>query len=206
MNLSLLPLFIVTFFFVSITPGLCMTLAMTLGMTVGLKRTLWMMAGELLGVAIIATAAAIGVAAILLSHPTLFTVFKYLGGAYLAFMGIQMWLSKGKMAIKLESLEEETASKLELALQGFLTAIANPKGWAFFITLLPPFLSPDSSLIFQLLILITIIVILEFICLIVYASGGQSLRLILNKKNNLSLLNKLSGSLLIAVGFWLAFG
>ncbi len=49
-KLSLLSVFIPTFLFVSITPGLCMTLAMVLGMTQGVRRTLWMMAGELVGV------------------------------------------------------------------------------------------------------------------------------------------------------------
>ncbi len=49
MNSALLGLFIPTFFFVSITPGMNMTLALTLGMSVGYRRTLWMMVGELLG-------------------------------------------------------------------------------------------------------------------------------------------------------------
>lgn len=55
MNTALLGMFIPTFFFVSITPGMCMTLALTLGMSVGYKRTLWMMAGELVGVGLVAT-------------------------------------------------------------------------------------------------------------------------------------------------------
>ncbi len=49
-------------FFVSVTPGMCMTLSMTLGMTIGVRRTFWMMAGELLGVGLVAAAAVIGVA------------------------------------------------------------------------------------------------------------------------------------------------
>lgn len=54
---SVLFVFIPTFFFVSITPGMCMTLAMTLGMSIGIRRTIWMMIGELIGVSIVATAA-----------------------------------------------------------------------------------------------------------------------------------------------------
>lgn len=46
-DFALLAVFIPTFFFVSITPGMCMTLAMTLGMSIGVRRTLWMMLGEL---------------------------------------------------------------------------------------------------------------------------------------------------------------
>ena len=54
-NLSLLGLFIPTFLFVSITPGMCMTLALTVGISQGVRRALWMMLGELLGVALVAT-------------------------------------------------------------------------------------------------------------------------------------------------------
>ena len=53
-DFALLAVFIPTFFFVSITPGMCMTLAMTLGMSIGVRRTLWMMLGELVGVALVA--------------------------------------------------------------------------------------------------------------------------------------------------------
>ena len=145
MSLALLSVFVPTFFFVSITPGMCMTLAMTLGMTIGVKRSLWMMLGELTGVGLVALLSSIGVAALLLNYPTFFVLFKYAGGAYLAYLGVQMWLSRGKMAIKTEE-NTRPASVFELISQGFVTAIANPKGWAFFVALLPPFLQADEPL------------------------------------------------------------
>ena len=88
LDLAVLAVFIPTFFFVSITPGMCMTLAMTLGMSVGVRRTLWMMVGEVLGVATVAIAAVIGVASIMLNYPELFAFLKYLGGAYLIYLGL----------------------------------------------------------------------------------------------------------------------
>ena len=91
LDLAVLAVFIPTFFFVSITPGMCMTLAMTLGMSVGVRRTLWMMVGEVLGVATVAIAAVIGVASIMLNYPDLFAFLKYLGGAYLIYLGVNMW-------------------------------------------------------------------------------------------------------------------
>ena len=51
---------------------MCMTLAMTLGISVGYKKTLWMMWGELLGVAIVAVAAVLCVAKVMLSYPSVF--------------------------------------------------------------------------------------------------------------------------------------
>ncbi|AYA64862.1 MULTISPECIES: LysE family translocator [unclassified Alteromonas] len=204
MNTGLLSVFIPTFFFVSVTPGMCMTLAMTLGMSIGVKRALWMMLGELAGVGLVATLSAAGVAALLLNYPDVFTVLKYAGGVYLAYTGIQMWMSRGKMAISTDSAAQ--ATEKALIMQGFITAIANPKGWAFFVALLPPFLDTGSPLAAQLVSLIAIILLLEFTCLLIYASGGRSLRSLLMKSGNVRLMNRIAGTLMIGVGIWLAAG
>lgn len=206
MDLSALMVFIPTFFFVSITPGMCMTLSMTMGMTIGVRRTLWMMLGELLGVGLVATSAVIGVAAIMLNYPEIFTLFKYAGGAYLGYLGLQMWQSKGKMAFTAEADSQLQVIPWQLASQGLITAIANPKGWAFFISLLPPFIDANQPLTPQLSVLISIILMIEFGCLIIYASGGQTLRQFLAQSGNVRLMNRIAGSLMIGVGLWLAFG
>ena len=205
MSWSLLSVFIPTFFFVSITPGMCMTLAMTLGMSIGVKRSLWMMVGELTGVGLVATLSSVGVAALLLNYPTVFTVFKYVGGAYLLYLGVQMWLSRGKMALNTDE-QGHQASNLQLMSQGFITAIANPKGWAFFVALLPPFLNSEQPLAAQLVSLIAIILTLEFSCLLIYASGGRTLRSLLMKSGNVRIMNRIAGSLMAGVGIWLAVG
>ena len=58
-----------------------MTLALSMGMSIGLKKTFYMMYGELLGVGLVATSSVIGVATIMLNYPTIFTILKYAGGA-----------------------------------------------------------------------------------------------------------------------------
>lgn len=88
--------------------------------------------------------------------------------------------------------------------QGFITAIANPKGWAFMISLLPPFINIDKSVSHQMIVLIGIILCTEFISMLAYATGGKSLRLFLSKGNNVRFLNRIAGTLMIAVGIWLA--
>ena len=206
LNLALLSAFIPTFFVVSITPGMCMTLALSLGITIGVKRALWMMAGELVGVAVVATAAAVGVATFMLKYPTAFAVFKYAGGAYLAWLGIQMWRSRGKMAMPEKDSQPVESSRLQLALQGFVTAIANPKGWAFFIALLPPFIDSKLPMAPQLTVLILIILALEFLCLQLYAHGGKTLRKALKQGGGVRTVNRVAGSLMMLVGAWLAFG
>lgn len=173
MNIALLSVFIPTFFFVSITPGMCMTLALSLGMSVGYKRTLWMMAGEVVGVALVSIAAVVGIAAVMLNYPWLFVAFKAVGASYLFYLGIQMWRSRGKLALSSDEEPIETGKDWDLVVQGFVTAIANPKGWAFMISLLPPFIDQSKSLSHQLLLLVSIIMISEFICMTLYATGGK---------------------------------
>lgn len=206
MSLALLSLFIPTFFFVSITPGMCMTLALSLGMSVGVRRSLHMMWGELVGVGLVAAAAALGVAALMLQFPEAFIVLKLGGGAYLGWLGIQMWQSKGKLVMPEPGAEVVVQGNMQLALNGFITAIANPKGWAFFVTLLPPFLDQSQPLAPQLSVLVALILLLEFMCLLIYASGGKALRHLLMDRGNVKLMNRIAGSLMIGVGIWLAVG
>lgn len=206
LDYTLIALFIPTFLLVSATPGMCMTLALTLGMTLGIRKTLWMMWGELAGVALVSVSAVIGVASLMLNYPTVFTIFKYLGGGYLIFIGVQQWLSRGKMAIDKLQDEPKQISGKKLILQGFVTAIANPKGWAFTISLLPPFINPKLAMAPQLSMLILIILCSEFLFMMLYATGGRTLGKLLAKSENVRLINRISGSLMITIGIWLALG
>ncbi|HAS6259287.1 TPA: LysE family translocator [Vibrio vulnificus] len=205
MNFALLSAFIPTFFFVSITPGMCMTLALTLGMSIGYKRTLWMMLGELVGVAVVSVAAVVGIAAVMLNYPMLFISFKILGATYLVYLGIQMWRSRGKLSLSAETGPVSRANNWQLIMQGFITAIANPKGWAFMISLLPPFIDKSAPLSPQLLLLVGIILISEFVCMTLYATGGKGLKRLLGQSQNVRRLNRIAGSLMIGVGIWLFF-
>jgi homoserine/homoserine lactone efflux protein len=204
-DFTLLALFIPTIFLISISPGMCMTLAMTLGISVGYKKTLWMMWGELLGVALVAIAAVLGVAKIMLSYPEVFTFLKIFGAGYLTYIAINMWQAKGKLSID-KSGKTQNISKKGLLQQGFITAISNPKGWAFMVSLLPPFINSQQSLVPQLIILVAIILISEFICMTLYATGGKTLARYLTKNNKISHLNKISACLMMIVALWLLLG
>ena len=180
-----------------------MTLAMTLGMSIGVRRTLWMMIGELVGVALVAIAAVMGVASMMLNYPQIFEILKWVGGLYLGFIGVQMWRAKGKLA----RLEPSTSiSNRALITQGFVTAIANPKGWAFMISLLPPFINVDNAIAPQMIMLLSVIMLTEFVSMLAYASGGKSLKLFLSRGDNIKWLNRIAGSLMVGVGCWLALG
>ena len=180
-----------------------MTLALTMGVTIGLKNTMKMMAGELLGVLIVASTAVISGSTIINSYPIAFNFFKYAGGLYLIYIGYNMIKSKGSLSINLDGTKKFHISFFRLAAQGFITSIANPKGWAFFIAMVPAFINYQKPITPQMTSLILIIVIIEFISLMIYATGGQVLGVILRKKNNIKLINAFAGMMIIAVGCWL---
>jgi threonine/homoserine/homoserine lactone efflux protein len=117
-----------------------------------------------------------------------------------------MWRSRGKMAIPATPINQDSVKRTALISQGFITAIANPKGWAFMISLLPPFINVDRELAPQFIALLSIILFTEFISMIAYATGGKSLKLFLSRGDNIKWLNRIAGSLMIGVGIWLALG
>lgn len=204
-SLPALTVFVPTFVLVSLTPGMCMMLSLSLGMRLGVRRTLPMMTGELAGVGLVAVAAVVGAAALMLRYPAAFMLLKWGGGAYLVYLGVMMWRDRGGPAEPADADPQTSGTgALALATQGFVTAVANPKGWAFFIALLPPFLEASRPLAPQLALLVGLILGIEFCSLLLYASGGQLVRDFLHQRRNVVLLNRVAGTLMAAVGVWLA--
>jgi len=204
MDITLLLLFIPTFAAISITPGMCMTLSMSLGISHGVRRTLWMMLGELTGVALVAIAAVAGVATVMLNYPVVFRVFCYLGGAYLVYLGWKQWRTEPSVLPDGSVQDTNASDKLALVIQGFVTAVSNPKGWAFMIAFLPPFISDQHPVLTQMIGLLLVITVIEFISLMIYASGGRQLAIWLQSGQRLHWINRISGSMMIIIGIWLA--
>lgn len=179
-----------------------MMLSLSLGMTYGVRGALPMMVGELTGVGLVACLSVLGVSAILLAYPAAFFWFKLLGGCYLIYLGLQMLRSRGSLAVP-EPGSAPAMSATALASQGFVTAVANPKGWAFFMALLPPFIDSTQPLAGQLVVLIALILTLEFVSLLLYAGGGRMMATFLSRSGNVKRVNRIAGTLMVGVGVWL---
>ncbi len=95
-------------------------------------------------------------------------------------------------------------SDFQLALQGFVTAVANPKGWAFCISLLPPFIDQRQPLLIQLSVMLAVILVIEFCSMVLYASGGRTLNRLLQRGGHVRLLNRVAGTVMLIVAIWLA--
>jgi homoserine/homoserine lactone efflux protein len=187
-----------SFFLIALSPGLCMTLSMSLGISIGVRRALWMMVGELAGIALVGACAMLGVAALLLGAPIVFTVFKFAGAAYLLWSAWRIWNSPvGGLAATSQ------VTPLALVVQGFLTAVSNPKAWAFNMALLPPFIDPKAPLAPQMAVLLSLMIVIEFGCLLIYAQGGRTLSDLLLRRGQAQWLNRIAALLMVAVAGWL---
>lgn len=178
-----------------------MTLAMSLGISIGVRRTLWMMLGELAGIALVGAAAMLGVAAVLLASPTVFMAFKLAGAAYLVWTAWQTWNSPVAALAATPAI-----TRPALCAQGFVTAVSNPKAWAFMMALLPPFIDPATPLAPQMAVLLALMVVIEFACLLIYAGGGRWLSDLLLRRGQAQWLNRVAASLMVGVAAWLLLG
>ena len=201
---TILTIFIPTIFVASITPSICMTLALSLGVKVGFRRTLWMIAGELVGVSGVFVICAFGSSSLLLHYPNFFIFFKYLGGSYIIFLGVKNWFAKVDIEFTMEK-NKNYRSNFNLVLQGFASSFFHPKAWTFLAVFLSSFIKKDLDLLPQVGFLLSILLVIETNSLIIYAAGGKALQKILRKKNNIRLINFISGTLLVMVGLWLIF-
>ncbi len=96
-------------------------------------------------------AAVLGLSAILMQSATAFEVVKYVGVAYLVYLGIQMLVTKPK---KIEQPTVEQSPASTSFCQGFLAEILNPKTALFFLAFLPQFIQHnETSITVQLLTL-----------------------------------------------------
>jgi homoserine/homoserine lactone efflux protein len=127
-----------------------------------------------------------------------FGAFKLAGAAYLLWMAWGSWTSPvGALATAPD------ISRSALCAQGFVTAVSNPKAWAFQAALLPPFINTAAPLGPQMAVLLTLIILIEFACLLIYAQGGRTLSELLVRKGQGRMLNRISAALMAGVAVWL---
>jgi threonine/homoserine/homoserine lactone efflux protein len=143
-----LALFAVTVFVLNATPGVDLAFTLLSTLRGGVRAGLAAAAGIGAGCIVHTLAAAFGLAALLAASATAFTVLKWLGAAYLAWLALGMLRKAFGPAAgpaSPQALPEPTASAGTVFRQGFLTNVLNPKVALFFLALLPQFISASAA-------------------------------------------------------------
>jgi threonine/homoserine/homoserine lactone efflux protein len=161
------PLFIIVSIFLILLPGPDMALATRNTLLYGRSVGLSTITGTSHALMIHTTAAALGLSALLVQSAVLFSLLKYIGALYLAYLGIRTLLGlKNQVAGQMNgqpNFAKKILSRKFGYLQGFITNLMNPKVVIFFLTFLPQFIHPGNHSIVPFFVLGTTHIFINFI-------------------------------------------
>lgn len=201
MSLKIWLAFAAAFFVISGTPGSNMLLAMTHGIHHGLTRTFTTMIGLVLGVALLLLISLGGLGTLLLTSSFAFEIVKYVGAAYLVYLGIQTWRSADSR-LSTEG-KPDASSAWERLRIGLFVALSNPKAILFGVAFFPQFIDRHQPIAPQAVILLLTVAIIELSWMTVYASGGAKLATWLRKGHRMRWFNRAAGSVFVTAGLLL---
>ncbi|WP_323765693.1 LysE family translocator [Marinovum sp.] len=204
MDISLLAFGLVAFATVA-TPGPTVLLALSNGSRFGMMRAGAGIVGAGLSDLVLMTAAAAGLGAILATSAFWFSVVKWIGAIYLAWLGIQMLRSSAAPgnATKGTTTASTEGAPLRLFRKSFLVAATNPKGYLFFAAFLPQFVDPGEPLFGQYATLAVIFVAIDLAVMTAYAALGVNTMRFIRERGAL-LLERSCGVVMLSLAGGLA--
>ena len=180
----------------SLSPGPNSLLAMTHGALHGTRMALFTVAGGVIGFTLVIALSMFGIAALLQSSVVWLTVLKWVGGAYLVWLGIQLWRSPPlDLRVAAAPVRPNGAA---LFGQGALSATTNPKVILFFAAFLPQFIDPARSLFVQFLVMAATFAVTEVATEVGLASTAHRIRPWLARVGKR--FNQACGGVFIAIG------
>ncbi|WP_371156469.1 LysE family translocator [Jannaschia sp. 2305UL9-9] len=180
-------------------PGPTILLVMSYALSQGRRVAVASAGGVALGDAIAMTASLAGLGALVLASATLFTVLKWIGAAYLMWMGIKLWRSAGSMTLGAVSTQSKVSPRAVFGHAAVVTAF-NPKSIVFFIAFVPQFIDAGAPLAPQFAILIATFVGLAALNALAFALLAARLRDGLRRPAVLRGLGRLGGAALMTMG------
>ncbi|PHR24033.1 MAG: lysine transporter LysE [Desulfotalea sp.] len=205
MSFNFILLFSMTVFVASIIPGPSMLLALTHGMHYGAKRTIVSALGNVTVTIIQASVSIAGLGTILIASETTFQLIKWIGAAYLIYMGISMFFSsKISLSSNKFNRTNKRNSLRKMYLQAAFVTAGNPKAIVFFTAVFPQFIAPNAAYLSQFCILISLCAFIAFNCFMIYAIAGQKIVSLFSKATIGKYIQRIIGSTFIGAGIGLA--
>lgn len=172
MTFDVWALYVATVLALMVTPGPSQLLMLSNSATHGFRRALSTAAGDLSANALQMLAAGLGLAAMLTASGAAFTVIKWMGVAYLLWLGVRMIL-RAKSNEPAIGDTRPVESLRNLWMQGFFTSAANPKAVVFFAALFPQFIAANSPFWPQFLILSATYLVIDGLFLSTYGFSAS---------------------------------
>jgi threonine/homoserine/homoserine lactone efflux protein len=196
-------LFVMTEAVLSITPGPAVLYVLSQAVRRGPGKSVWGTWGILSANTLYFILSATSLGAVIVASYKLFFLVKWLGAAYLVYLGIRTLFGKASV-LPLPESKDDSGTGPRILRDGFFLQAANPKALLFFTAILPQFIDAHHNVAFQILLLGISSIVVEFVILFVYGQlAGRALNTARSPRFE-KLTNRIAGSLLIGAGIGLA--
>ena len=203
MSLSTWLAFFAASWAISFSPGPGAVSAMASGLKYGFRRGYWTTVGLILGILAQFCIVAIGLGAVLATSEVAFNVLKWLGAAYLVYLG---WLQFRTDAapVAVEAAPPADFRIKDLVLRGCLVNLMNPKGTVFLMAVVPQFLNPAAPLAPQYAIIAATLALTDLVAMGCYTTLAARMLRLLRTPRQIRWVNRGFGALFILAGTVLA--
>jgi homoserine/homoserine lactone efflux protein len=192
---------------ISLSPGPGAVSTMASAARYGMRRSYYNLLGLEIGLMFVLVVVATGLGAIIVASATVFTTIKWLGVAYLLFLGIQQLRARGSALATHTDGDAAPRTARGLVIQGFLVNASNPKGIVFMLAVLPQFIDPDQPQVLQYAICGGTLLFCDIVVMTGYALfSSRVLRMLRTPRKSIWLGRIFGGMYAGAAGVLAAFG
>ncbi|MFA0566970.1 MAG: LysE family translocator [Vibrio gallaecicus] len=194
--------FLIAITILTLTPGLDTALVIRNTTRSGVKDGAITSLGVCLGLFVHATFSAIGISAILLQSADLFQMIKFVGAAYLIWLGLSSiyGVVKGNAGFQVEGIVHSNLSVKRSLREGFLSNVLNPKTAVFYLAFLPQFIDPEGSAFAQSMLMASIHFIIAMIWQCGISGAVNSAKQLFKSPSVIGWMEGVTGAVLITLG------
>jgi homoserine/homoserine lactone efflux protein len=196
-------LFVAVSILPALSPGPAILLAISNSIRFGSSATIYSAMGNTLGLTILGFAVGFGLAALMAASAGAFTVVKFVGAAYLLYLGTKLWLS-GKALDFSPGTTAIPKPPKKLFIEALLLALTNPKGLVLLAALIPPFVNHNLPVFPQVAIYSITFAVMCFFNHIFLAFAASRVRRFLSSEKRVVAVRRALGTLFIGFGAALA--
>ncbi len=180
-------------------PGPTILLVVSYALGHGRRATAATVSGVALGDFTAMTASMLGLGALLATSAALFTALKWIGAAYLVWLGVKLWRAPvGGMAA--DGADRGETRPLRIFLHAWMVTALNPKSIVFFVAFVPQFLVPSAPLAQQMIVAEATFLVLATANALAYALMASAARRTIRKPAVQRTVNRVGGGLLVGAG------
>ena len=187
---------------ISVSPGAGAVVSMNYGLKYGLKKSYPAIFGLQVGYLIQTFIVVIGLGAIIAKSVLIFTIIKWIGVAYLVYLGL------GKIFEKAQLVDDEEHLNLYSAKIAFLNSslinLTNIKATIFLVAFIPQFINPNESIFLQFIIIGATLSVVDIFVMTGYSSMASKLKFLLKDVKAIKIQNRITGSLLILAAIFMS--